>query len=156
MMTYSTVADIWRPGERTHALLYNISLIFGGSVLLALSAQLAIGRPVPFTMQEFAVLMIGALFGSRLASMTVGLYLLEGFAGLPVFAHHLGDNHTCDACWQCPDIYLRTHPAQFPFWISRSSCHRIISFCSRCRDKNPGGSRVASLRLETASAMRAP
>jgi biotin transporter BioY len=90
MMTYSTVADIWRPGERTHALLYNIWLIFGGSVFIALSAQLAIGLPVPFTMQEFAVLMIGALFGSRLACMTVGLYLFEGFAGLPVFAHHLG------------------------------------------------------------------
>ena len=90
MTTNSTVADIWRPAEKSQALLYNISLILGGSVFIALSAQFAIGWPVPFTLQTFAVLMLGALFGAKLGSMSVGLYLLEGLSGLPVFAHWRG------------------------------------------------------------------
>ena len=90
MILNPTIADIWRPSEKTQALLFNMSLIFGGSVFIALSAQFAIGGPVPFTMQTFAVLTIGALFGPKLGSMTIGLYLLEGLAGLPVFAQWRG------------------------------------------------------------------
>ena len=85
-----TIADVWRPSEKSQAILYNLFLVFGGSVFLALSAQLAIGWPVPFTMQTFAVLVIGILFGPKLGSLTVGLYLAEGLAGLPVFSHGLG------------------------------------------------------------------
>jgi biotin transport system substrate-specific component len=42
--------------------------------------------PVPMTMQSFVVLVLGMAYGSRLAAATVGLYLLEGALGLPVFA----------------------------------------------------------------------
>lgn len=90
MIQNSTVADIWRPGEKTDAILYNILLIFGGSIFIALSAQIAIGGPVPFTMQTFAVLLIGALFGAKLGSLSICLYLLEGLAGLPVFSQGRG------------------------------------------------------------------
>ena len=38
------------------------------------------------TMQTFVVLLIGVLFGWKLGLFTVGLYLLEGILGLPVFA----------------------------------------------------------------------
>jgi biotin transport system substrate-specific component len=86
MIQNSTVADILRPSEKSQALLYNIVLIFCGSIFIALSAQISIGGPVPFTMQTFAVLLIGALFGARLGSLSVGLYLLEGLAGWPVFS----------------------------------------------------------------------
>jgi biotin transport system substrate-specific component len=90
MTTCSTVADVWRPGEKSQALIYDLLLILGGSLFIALSAQLAIGWPVPITMQTFAVLVIGILFGPKLGSLTVGLYLAEGLAGLPVFSHGLG------------------------------------------------------------------
>lgn len=90
MQTNATIADIWRPFEKTRACLYDISLILGGSLLIALSAQIAVGWPVPFTMQTFAVLMIGALFGARRGSLTVVAYLIEGAAGLPVFSHGQG------------------------------------------------------------------
>ena len=90
MILNPTVADIWRPSEKSQAFLYNIALIFCGSIFIALSAQIAIGGPVPFTMQTFAVLLIGALFGTRLGSASVGLYLLEGLAGLPVFSQGRG------------------------------------------------------------------
>lgn len=87
MILSPTFADILRPSEKSQALLYNISLILGGSLFIALSAQISIGGPVPFTMQTFAVLLVGALFGARLGCMSVGLYLLEGLAGLPVFSY---------------------------------------------------------------------
>jgi biotin transport system substrate-specific component len=86
MLTKATIADLWRPGSKSLAGLYDISLILCGSVLLSLSAQIAIGWPVPFTMQTFAVLIIGALFGARLGSLTVLAYLIEGAVGLPVFS----------------------------------------------------------------------
>lgn len=86
MKINATIADLWRPREKTLADLYDISLILGGSLLIGLSAQIAIGWPVPFTMQTFAVLMVGALFGSRRGGLTVIAYLIEGAAGLPVFS----------------------------------------------------------------------
>ena len=90
MQTNETIADIWRPFEKTRACLYDISLILGGSLLIALSAQIAVGWPVPFTMQTFAVLMVGALFGSRRGSLAVLVYLIEGASGLPVFSFGRG------------------------------------------------------------------
>jgi biotin transport system substrate-specific component len=38
------------------------------------------------TMQTFAVLVLGMAYGWRLGTATLGLYLLEGAFGLPVFA----------------------------------------------------------------------
>ncbi len=64
-------------------------LVLAGSTLIALGSQLALPlpiSPVPLTAQTFAVLLVGAVLGSRLAVAAVGLYLLEGLAGLPVFA----------------------------------------------------------------------
>ncbi len=86
MLTNATVADICRPSEKNRALLYDTALIACGSVFIGLSAQVAVGWPVPFTMQTFAVLITGALFGARRGSLTVLAYLVEGAAGLPVFS----------------------------------------------------------------------
>lgn len=89
MFTNVTIAGVFRPCEKRYAGLYDLSLIIGGSLLLGLSAQLAIHlpfSPVPVTAQTFAVLMIGALLGSRRGGVTVFLYVIEGMAGLPVFA----------------------------------------------------------------------
>ncbi len=64
-------------------------LVLAGSALLALSARLEIPlpfSPVPVTAQTLAVLVIGAALGARLGAATVTLYLVEGIAGLPVYA----------------------------------------------------------------------
>lgn len=67
--------------------LRNAALTIGGSLLLWASAKVqAPFYPVPITMQTFVVLALGMAFGWRLAAATVGLYLLQGAAGLPVFA----------------------------------------------------------------------
>ena len=58
-----------------------------GTAVLALSAKVQIPFwPVPLTMQTFVVLVLGMAYGARLGAVTVGLYLIEGAAGLPVFA----------------------------------------------------------------------
>ena len=43
--------------------------------------------PVPMTMQTFVVLLLGLCFGYKIGLSAVGLYLLEGIAGLPVFSN---------------------------------------------------------------------
>ncbi len=63
-------------------------LAVAGSVLLTISAKIKIPfYPIPMTMQTFVVLLIGIAFGSKLGVTTVGLYLLEGIIGLPVFSN---------------------------------------------------------------------
>ena len=58
-----------------------------GSILLAISAKVKIPfYPVPMTMQTFVVLLLGVSLGWKLGLFTVALYLVEGIAGLPVFA----------------------------------------------------------------------
>ena len=65
-----------------------ISLIIIGSIILTLSAKIKIPfYPVPMTMQTFVVLFLGISFGYKIALTTVGLYLLEGILGLPVFSN---------------------------------------------------------------------
>lgn len=62
-----------------------------GSAVLAASAQVSLPMwPVPATLQSLAVLLLGALGGSRLGAASVALYLAEGAIGLPVFANATG------------------------------------------------------------------
>jgi len=64
-----------------------VGLVIGFSLLTALSAQIVIPiGPVPITGQTFAVLLTGALLGSRLGAITMIVYLLEGAIGLPFFS----------------------------------------------------------------------
>ena len=87
MLTNLTVADVLRPCEKRRAAFYDIALIIGSSLLIGLCAQLAIPLwPVPVTGQTFAVLMVGALIGARRGCLAVLAYIIEGAAGLPVFA----------------------------------------------------------------------
>lgn len=86
MLGNVTYADVLRPCQPSRAVLYDIVLIVGGSLLIGLCAQISIGWPVPVTGQTFAVLMIGALYGARRGSLCVLAYIAAGAAGLPVFA----------------------------------------------------------------------
>ena len=65
----------------------NISLIFRGAALRAITAQILIPMwPVPMTMQTLAVLLVGAALGAKRGALSLSLYLALGAAGLPVFA----------------------------------------------------------------------
>ena len=59
-----------------------------GSLALTISAKIKIPfYPVPMTMQTFVVLFLGVSLGYKIGLASVGLYLLEGIAGIPVFSN---------------------------------------------------------------------
>ena len=64
-----------------------VGLVIVFSLFIAASAQFVIPiGAVPITGQTFAVLLTGALLGSRLGAAAVIAYLIEGAVGLPFFA----------------------------------------------------------------------
>ncbi len=88
-----TLADVsWpRTGVAVSAL-----LVVAASLVTALAAQVAVPlpfSPVPVTGQTFAVLLAGAVLGARRGALAQLLYLVEGAAGLPVFAGGAGGAH---------------------------------------------------------------
>ena len=59
-----------------------------GSIALTISAKIKIPfYPIPMTMQTFVVLFLGVSLGYKIGLASVGLYLLEGIVGLPVFSN---------------------------------------------------------------------
>ena len=67
-------------------LVRSLALVVAFSLLTALAAQVVIPLPlVPITGQTFAVLLTGALLGSRLGALAMIAYLIEGASGLPFF-----------------------------------------------------------------------
>ncbi|HPQ39808.1 MAG TPA: biotin transporter BioY, partial [bacterium] len=78
--------------KRTHRF-RTLTLVLTGTLLITLLARVAIPlpfSPIPFTGQTLAVLLVGALLGSRLGALTVAAYVAQGAAGLPVFAQGAG------------------------------------------------------------------
>jgi len=68
---------------------HRLAAAFAFSLLVGLFARISVDlplSPVPITGQSFAVLLCGALFGPRLAAVSLLMYLIEGALGLPVFA----------------------------------------------------------------------
>ena len=73
---------------QAESLLHKSALVLGGSLLIAIAAQISIPMfPVPMTLQTLAILLVGFAMGSRLGALTVAAYLAEGLVGLPVFAN---------------------------------------------------------------------
>src|SRR5258708_30277882 len=66
-----------------------VALVVGGTLLVALCARITIpipGTPVPLTVQNFGVLLVGLMLGSRRGFAALVLYLAEGAIGMPVFS----------------------------------------------------------------------
>ena len=81
--------DILQPEKSIPQKARDIAIVISASWLLAISAQFSFNlpfSPVPVTGQTLAVLLIGSLLGKNRGAAAVGLYLLQGAAGLPVFA----------------------------------------------------------------------
>jgi biotin transport system substrate-specific component len=69
------------------SLAVKIMLVVVGSLVLWISAKIKVPfYPVPMTLQTLALFTIVAAYGRKLGLATVALYLIEGAAGLPVFA----------------------------------------------------------------------
>jgi biotin transport system substrate-specific component len=64
------------------------AVVLAGTLLLVASSWIAVPMwPVPVTMQTYAVIVLGALLGARLGTLTVMAWLAEAAMGLPVLAH---------------------------------------------------------------------
>src|ERR1700690_393321 len=64
------------------------AIVIGASLLVALCARLTLPlpfTPVPLTLQNFGVLLVGLTLGSRRGFAALLLYLVEGASGMPVF-----------------------------------------------------------------------
>jgi biotin transport system substrate-specific component len=65
-----------------------VAIVVGASLFVALCARVTVPlpfTPVPLTLQNCGVLLVGLLLGSRRGFAALALYLAEGAAGLPVF-----------------------------------------------------------------------
>ena len=78
------------PQERAVEASRQVALVVGASLFVALCARVTIPlmplTPVPLTVQNFGVLLVGLLLGSRRGFAALMLYLAEGAVGLPVFS----------------------------------------------------------------------
>src|SRR5205814_2992486 len=82
------VASIW---SRSLDVALQIATIVGASFFVAFCARIFFpipGTPVPLTIQNFAVLLVGLALGSRRGFAALALYLAEGASGMPVFSPH--------------------------------------------------------------------
>jgi biotin transport system substrate-specific component len=86
-MTGTVLSEEILPAEGTALWLKRAALVGVGILALAASSKLSIPvGPVPVTMGTFAVLTIGAAYGTRLGLVTMLGYMLIGMLGFDVFA----------------------------------------------------------------------
>jgi len=65
------------------------AIVISASLFVALCARVTVPlpfTPIPLTLQNFGVLAVGLLLGSRRGFAALALYLIEGAVGLPVFS----------------------------------------------------------------------
>ncbi len=88
-MAKTAVQVLGTPQDRTAEALRQVVLIVGASLFVAICAHITIPlmplTPVPLTVQNLAVLLVGLLLGSRRGFAALLVYLVEGMSGLPVF-----------------------------------------------------------------------
>lgn len=78
-----------RPMDRRREWAKQAAIVIVASLFVALCARVTVPlpiTPVPLTLQNFGVLTVGLLLGSRRGFAALTLYLVEGAFGLPVFS----------------------------------------------------------------------
>jgi len=75
--------------DRTREWARQAASVIGASLFVAFCARITLSlqpfTPVPLTLQNFGVLLVGLMLGSRRGFAALALYLAEGAAGMPVF-----------------------------------------------------------------------
>jgi biotin transport system substrate-specific component len=89
-MAKSAIQTLSTPQDRAKEASRQVALVVGASLVVALCARITIPlmplTPVPLTVQNLGVLVVGLLLGSRRGFAALALYLMEGAVGLPVFS----------------------------------------------------------------------
>jgi biotin transport system substrate-specific component len=70
-----------------HNRAFEAMAILVGALLLVALTQVAVGWPIPMTLQTLGVLLLAGLGGLRVGAGAVALYVAMGAAGLPVFSN---------------------------------------------------------------------
>jgi biotin transport system substrate-specific component len=80
-------AEVLPQSSRSLEFTKQAGIVICASLFVALCARVTVPfTPVPLTMQNFGVLAVGLMLGSRRGFAALALYLAEGAAGLPVFS----------------------------------------------------------------------
>src|SRR5271170_4601876 len=80
-----------RSGSLQNSLSGKVFLVVAASAFVAICAHLSVPlpfTPVPLTLQNFAVILVGMMLGPVAGFSAMVLYLAEGAMGLPVFTPH--------------------------------------------------------------------
>ena len=88
MSGFSAAAAL-RPTGNAAAIAFDLACVIGGSLLIAVFAQVVIPlpfTPVPISGATFAVMLVPALLGGGRGAASSALYLGQGALGLPFFA----------------------------------------------------------------------
>jgi biotin transport system substrate-specific component len=105
----TTIGDFLVPirvGERISPLARHLALVVAGALFIYLTARVAIlipGNPVPITLQNLGVLLVGGALGLRRGGVAAFLYVALGVVGLPFFAEGRGG---VEVLWGATGGYL--------------------------------------------------
>ena len=83
------IAQTLGRNDRALEAIRQTAIVVGASLFVALCAHVTLPlpfTPVPLTMQNMGVLLVGLALGSRRGFAALVVYLLEGLSGLPVFS----------------------------------------------------------------------
>ena len=85
-----TAVQVLKPQDQTLEWAKQGAIVVGASLFVALCARFTsfLPTPIPLTLQNFGVLVVGLTLGSRRGFAALLVYLAEGAAGLPVFTPH--------------------------------------------------------------------
>ena len=82
-------AEFFDANEGVLRLAGQIGRVVGASLFVACCARVSLPlpfTPIPLTLANFGVLVVGLMLGARLGFLALTLYLIEGATGLPVFS----------------------------------------------------------------------
>ena len=127
---------------------YAAACAVAGAAFVAVLAQVSVPlpfTPVPITGQTLGVLLVGAAYGPALGPATLGLYLLWGSLGLPVFAPNADGSHDAGLA-----VLSLTGPTGGYLWGFVVSAWVVGGLARRGWDRNVGSAAAAMLLGEVA------
>src|SRR5581483_3067430 len=83
-----TAAQVFDTQNSTLDWARQVAIVVGATLFIAICARITVPlpfTPVPLTLQDFAVLLVGLALGARRGFAALVLYLAEGASGMPVF-----------------------------------------------------------------------
>jgi biotin transport system substrate-specific component len=86
--TQTSAAHVLETPNSTLDWARQVAIVVGATLFIAICARITVPlpfTPVPLTMQDFAVLLVGLTLGARRGFAALVLYLAEGTSGMPVF-----------------------------------------------------------------------